>query len=88
MIDTGDRDKWAKDVVDEGGNINSPPHYNSHPAGIECIEVAEHYNFNIGNVIKYVWRAAHKGAKLEDLKKARWYLDREIERVDVHDRDE
>jgi hypothetical protein len=37
-------------------------------------------SFNIGNVIKYVWRADEKGMPIEDLKKARWYLDREIQR--------
>jgi len=58
--------------------VNQPPHYTSHPSGVECITVVEHFNFNLGNAIKYIWRASEKGALLEDLKKARWYLDREI----------
>jgi len=64
-----------------------PEHYNSHPSGIECIVIVEHMTFNIGNSIKYCWRAGlkHDGdalaKRLEDLKKARWYLDREIERL-------
>lgn len=60
--------------------IDHPPHYNDHPSGVECIIIAEHYGFNLGNVIKYLWRAEEKGAPLEDLKKARWYLNREIQR--------
>jgi hypothetical protein len=61
-------------------SVDHPSHYNTHPSGIECIDVAEHMSFNIGNVIKYVWRADEKGMPIEDLKKARWYLDREIQR--------
>ncbi len=60
--------------------IAHPPHYNSHPSGVECITVTEHFGFNLGNVIKYIWRAEEKGAPLEDLKKAAWYLAREIEK--------
>jgi hypothetical protein len=60
--------------------VNNPPHYTSHPSGVECIQVTEHMNFCVGNAIKYLWRADNKGATLEDLKKARWYLDREIAR--------
>ena len=59
--------------------VNHPEHY-KHPSGIECIEVAEHMNFCLGNVLKYIWRADEKGKPIEDLKKARWYLDREIGR--------
>src|SRR3990167_6480827 len=58
--------------------VNHPRHYTSHPSGIECIQITEHMSFNLGNVIKYCWRADEKGAPLHDLKKARWYLDREI----------
>lgn len=58
--------------------VNHPKHYNSHPSGVECITIARHMNFNLGNVLKYIWRADHKGATLEDLKKARFYLDDEI----------
>lgn len=60
--------------------VNHPKHYTSHPAGIECIQVTEHMSFNIGNVVKYLWRADEKGAAIEDLKKASWYLNREIEK--------
>jgi hypothetical protein len=71
--------------------INHPPHYTSHPAGIECIDVVEVFPFNVGNAIKYLWRAGLKlsprswsglkGDQLEDLRKARWYVEREIERL-------
>lgn len=62
--------------------VNHPPHYKSHPSGIECIQITEHMNFCLGNAFKYIWRAADKGRQLEDLKKARWYLDREIQRLE------
>lgn len=60
--------------------VNHPPHYTSHPSGIECIDVVEHYGFSIGNAIKYLWRAGLKGDAIEDLRKAAWYVNREIER--------
>jgi hypothetical protein len=62
--------------------INHPKHYNSHPSGIEAIEICRHMCFALGNVIKYVMRAPYKGSQLEDLKKARWYLDDEIKRLE------
>lgn len=63
--------------------VDHPAHYNAHPSGIECIDVVRHMNFNLGNVVKYVWRAGEKDPTkhLQDLKKARWYLDDEIERL-------
>lgn len=61
--------------------VNHPPHYNSHPSGIECIDVVEHMNFNLGNAIKYIWRAGLKNDDAtKDLEKARWYIDRELKR--------
>ena len=59
--------------------VNHPEHYNSHPSGIECIEVVEHMGFLLGNAIKYIWRADLKNG-VEDLEKARWYIEREIAR--------
>jgi len=61
--------------------VNHPPHYTSHPSGIECIEITEHMNFCIGNAMKYLWRAGLKGDAIEDLMKARWYVEREIARL-------
>lgn len=60
--------------------VNHPKHYTSHPSGVECIQIAEHFNFNTGNAIKYLWRAGLKNDALEDLKKAEFYIRREIER--------
>jgi hypothetical protein len=56
----------------------NPSHYRLHPSGIECIQITEHMGFNLGNAVKYIWRADLKGNAIEDLEKARWYLDREI----------
>lgn len=64
-------------------SVNHPAHYTAHPSGVECVAIAEHFNFNIGNAIKYLWRAGLKGSLIEDLKKARWYLDREIRRIEA-----
>ena len=57
----------------------NPDHYKNNPSGVECIAITEHMNFCLGNVIKYVMRCDHKGG-IEDLKKAKWYLEREIQR--------
>lgn len=60
----------------------SPQHYKKHPSGIECITVAEWYNFCLGNAIKYIWRAGHKTEDpIVDLEKAKWYIEREIQRL-------
>lgn len=58
----------------------NPPHYKVHPSGIECIQLTEHMNFCLGNALKYIWRADEKGTAVDDLKKAVWYLEREITR--------
>jgi len=60
--------------------VDHPPHYTSHPSGVECIQVTEHMGFNLGNAIKYIWRADLKDDAIEDLRKARWYIDRELMR--------
>lgn len=62
--------------------VNHPSHYTEHPSGIECIQITEHMNFCLGNAVKYIWRAGLKNDNaIEDLKKARWYVDRELERL-------
>lgn len=69
--------------VSVGDPINRPSHYTAHPSGVECIQVTEHMNFNLGNAVKYLWRAGLKGVDpLEDLKKAAWYVAREIGRLE------
>lgn len=60
--------------------VNHPEHYNKHPSGIECLDVVQHFNFNMGNAIKYIWRADYKGKPIEDLEKAASYINHEIER--------
>lgn len=61
--------------------VNHPTHYTSHPSGVECITITEHMNFNVGNAMKYLWRAGLKADQIEDLKKAAFYIDREIKRI-------
>ena len=50
-------------------NVNNPKHYTSHPSGVECIEIAEILPFNLGNALKYLWRAGKKLDEVEDIKK-------------------
>ncbi len=57
-------------------NVNHPKHY-AHPSGVEAIDITELLSFNLGNALKYVFRAKHKGNEEEDLKKALWYVNRE-----------
>jgi hypothetical protein len=68
-------------MKNEHDPVNHPEHYTSHPSGIECIQITEHFNFNLGNAIKYLWRSGHKDSVIQDLEKARWYIDREIMRL-------
>lgn len=71
--------------------VNHPKHYTSHPSGIECIDIAKHYNFCIGNAIKYLWRAGLKNEEgmeplekeIEDLQKAIWYINKHIEDLKI-----
>ncbi len=60
--------------------IHHPYHYNAHPSGIECIDIIELMPFNVGNAFKYLYRCTEKGKPMEDLRKAQWYIRREIER--------
>ena len=62
--------------------VNHPPHYTAHPSGIEAIQVTRHMNFNLGNATKYIWRAGLKGDGIQDLKKAVFYLNDEIARLE------
>jgi hypothetical protein len=74
----------------EEDRVNSPAHYTSHPSGIEAITIAEHYNFCIGNAIKYLWRAGLKKEsslsarqkEIEDLNKALYYIKRQIKNLE------
>jgi hypothetical protein len=63
--------------------VHNPKHYNEHPSGVECIDIIEHMTFNSGTAVKYLWRAGLKPGEetIEDLKKALWYVGREIEKI-------
>ena len=67
---------------EEDPEVHHPKHYTNHPSGVECIDITRHLNFNLGNVVKYIWRAGLKGGVVptQDLKKAAWYLNDEIEK--------
>jgi len=54
--------------------VNHPAHYTEHPSDVECIHITEHMGFNLGNAVKYIWRADLKGSAIQDLEKARWYI--------------
>jgi hypothetical protein len=60
--------------------VNHPKHYTNHPSGVECIQITRHMGFNLGNAIKYIWRADLKNDAIEDLEKAVWYIRDEIEK--------
>jgi len=61
--------------------INKAKQYNQCPSGVECKDIAQHYSWCLGNVIKYIWRAKHKGTEIKDLEKAQFYLYEEICRL-------
>lgn len=66
-----------KEITMRNEDINHPKHYAGYPASIECIDITRHLNFQLGNAVKYIWRAGKKGGlgkEIEDLKKAEWYL--------------
>ena len=64
-----------------GDPVKHPSHYIDRVPGVECIQVTQHFNFNCGNAIKYVWRHGLKGDAVQDLEKARQYIDFEIKRI-------
>ena len=64
--------------------VNHPQHYTTHPSGIEAIQITRHMNFNLGNAIKYIWRAGlkDKSKTIQDLEKAIFYIKDEINRLE------
>lgn len=64
--------------------VERPLHYTLHPSGIECIQITEHMGFNLGNALKYIWRCDLKKDAVEDLRKAMWYINRELEKRNGH----
>lgn len=74
-------DADAEEILGAPADAINPAHYRSHPSGVECIDITEHYGFCVGNAIKYLWRADLKHeTPVDDLKKAIWYIEREIEK--------
>jgi len=63
-------------------NTINPKHYKLHPSGIECIDITEHMGFCLGNALKYIWRVdlKHNDGGIEDLRKAKWYIEKELNR--------
>lgn len=61
--------------------VDHPAHYGADKSGVECIDIVEHMSFNLGNSVKYLWRYENKAEPLVDLRKAEWYIKREIERI-------
>jgi hypothetical protein len=64
--------------------VNHPQHYTTHPSGIEAIQITRHMNFNLGNAIKYIWRAGIKDESktIQDLEKAIFYIKDEINKLE------
>lgn len=79
---SADRQALLDELMGKPANdpVNHPRHYTDHPSGVECIQITEWMGFNLGNAVKYIWRADLKGNDIQDLEKSRWYLDREIAR--------
>ncbi|MEU5878205.1 DUF3310 domain-containing protein [Spirillospora sp. NPDC047279] len=73
---------WEKELLQQGDPVNHPSHYTWLPNGVEVIDITARFSFVRGNAIKYLMRADHKGRTLEDLRKARWYLDYEIREME------
>lgn len=63
-------------------SVNHPKHYTQHPSGVECIDITRHMGFNVGNAMKYIWRADLKNGT-EDIRKAIWYLEDELKKRGV-----
>jgi Protein of unknwon function (DUF3310) len=74
----------APEVHDPEFDPINPTHYKTHPSGVECIAITRHHNFNVGNAIKYAWRHLEKPNPVEELKKAIWYLQDEVERINKY----
>ena len=90
MLDYWDEPHYEKPLrkhieqMNKPDAINHPEHYGGSESTYEAIKVIEAWDlgFNLGNVVKYISRAGKKGSKLEDLRKAQWYLNHEIQRLE------
>lgn len=74
----------SESIRSTNDQVNHPKHYTSDPSGVECLQIVRHRNYNIGNAIKYLWRAGLKNEDkhVEDLKKAIFYINDEIKRLE------
>jgi hypothetical protein len=79
MINEKDIADYKDAGFEQPDPVNHPSHYLQHPSGVECIQITEHMGFTLGNAMKYLWRADYKNG-VEDLQKAAWYINREIEK--------
>ncbi len=70
---------------DPNEKVDHPRHYNQHPSNIETIEIIEHLPCNLSNAVKYIWRCGLKqtSTPLRDLQSAKWYTERESQRIDL-----
>jgi hypothetical protein len=77
----------AQEVVSRGHDdvVNHPAHYTWLPGGLEVIDITKNFGFVRGNALKYLFRADFKGRTVEDLKKARWYIDYEIKQLEAEE---
>lgn len=79
-------DPWSDAAMEKrerekkGDAVNHPDHYTWLSNGVEVIDITESLNFCLGNAVKYILRADHKGNPIQDLKKSVWYITRELER--------
>ena len=80
IVETGARTGIKSQESSAPDPVNHPTQYAQHPSGVECITIAEHMSFNLGNALKYIWRADFKGNARQDLEKAAFYIRREIKR--------
>jgi hypothetical protein len=76
--DVLERYEQSVGTYEDNDPVNHPLHYTDHPSGIECIQITEHMGFNLGNALKYIWRCDLKKDAIEDLEKAKWYIEREL----------
>lgn len=81
---TKEREDSTGEIKQKPDMVNHPRHYNEHPSGLEAYEVLQHFNFLVGNGLKYLWRADLKHeSPNEDLLKAHWYFKRELRRLEA-----
>lgn len=79
--------RWEEEEIVSKVDPVNPPHYKCNPSGVEAIEVTQHMSFCIGNAMKYLWRCGLKRTEhpVTDLRKAIWYLEKEIGRLERDD---